>query len=85
MKLNRFCPALAATLLTGVLSRVAQAHPGHGESGWVHPHSASVIALTVVYLIGFAALILLLHAAATGATTFSQKMMARLRVKRRQH
>jgi len=48
MKLNRASQAVAATLINALLSSVAFAHPGHGETGWMHEHSAAVIAGTVV-------------------------------------
>ena len=37
-----------SAVATGVLASVAQAHPGHGETGWMHEHSTAIIALTVV-------------------------------------
>lgn len=56
---------LAATLLSGVLASVASAHPGHGEPGWIHQHSATMIVATVV---GVIVLAMFMHAALSATT-----------------
>jgi hypothetical protein len=48
MKLNPTFAAATSSILSGVLSNAAMAHPGHGETGLMHEHSAAVIAGTVV-------------------------------------
>lgn len=82
MKLNRLSVAAASTLLSEVLTSMAQAHPGHGESGWVHPHSAVTgMLLAIAYVGGFAAFMLLLHAVSERASATSQAALRLIRSK----
>lgn len=72
MKLKRSIVAATPAILSGVLSTAAMAHPGHGETGFLHDHSLAVIALTVAGILGFVAVMYLLHNATKGNATLTQ-------------
>ena len=76
MKINQFFSATTLALASGVLLSPAQAHPGHGETGWLHNHSAIVIAATVV---GIVIAALVVQATVVGKKGLMQTMWRRVR------